>query len=62
MSATKCNITATLLRSRSVVKRADGGAATARSGLKWMLTVGKTVLLTRLNKLLEEVRLFCEFR
>lgn len=55
MSAQKKRITAELLRSRSVVKRADGGAATARSGVKWMLTVGTTVLLTRLNKLLTEV-------
>ena len=55
MSETKCKIASTLLRSRSVVKRADGGAATSRTGLKWMLMVGTTVLLTRLNKLLTEV-------
>ena len=54
MSSRKCEIAANLLRSRSVVKRPDGGAATSRTGVKWMLTVGTTVLLTRLNKLLAE--------
>ena len=54
MSSRKCEIAANLLRSRSVVKQADGGAATSRTGVKWMLTVGTTVLLTRLNKLLAE--------
>ena len=54
MSATKKEICAQLLRSRSVVTRADGGAATARTGVQWMLTVGTTVLLARLNKLLVE--------
>ena len=55
MSAEKKRITAQLLRSRSVVTRADGGAATARTGVKWMLTVGTTTLLERLNKLLVQV-------
>ena len=55
MTAEKKRITAQLLRSRSVVTRADGGAATARTGVKWMLTVGTTTLLERLNKLLVQV-------
>ena len=43
MSATKKEICAQFLRSRSVVTRADGGAATARTGVQWMLTVGTMV-------------------
>ena len=35
-----------------MVSRADGGAATAKKGVLWMLAVGVPVLLERLNALL----------
>ena len=35
-----------------MVSRADGGSATAKKGVLWMLAVGVPVLLKRLNALL----------
>ena len=43
-------ITSGFLRSRAVVTRADGGAATARKGVVWMLKFGRALLLRMLNK------------
>ena len=38
--------------SRNVFSRADGGTATAKKGVLWMLAVGVPMLLERLNALL----------
>jgi hypothetical protein len=56
MTPLKSEITATLLRSRSVVRRSDGGRSTAKEGVKWLLAVGLPVLLRRLNKLLQRAQ------
>jgi hypothetical protein len=51
-SAERSEITATFVRSKSVVAVADGGGNTARTGVRWMLKQGIPTLLKRLNKLL----------
>ena len=51
----RSQITAQFLRSRSVVTRADGGAATSKTGAVWMLKFGTTILLKRLNEQLTKV-------
>jgi hypothetical protein len=56
MPLQKKEITAAFLRCPSVVRRADGGKATAKKGVKWLLTVGRSELLRRLNKLLERAQ------
>ena len=46
----KKGIVARALRSREFVERADGGAATARRGVVYMLKHGMTVMLKAINK------------
>jgi hypothetical protein len=53
-TAQRNDITAKFIRDKSVVAMADGGASTARAGVKWMLKEGIPTLLERLNKLLVE--------
>ena len=40
------------LRSKAFIARSDGGASTARKGVKWMLKFGKPIFLAKMNKLL----------
>ena len=51
-SVKRNELTAHFLRSRSVVTVADGGAKTAKTKVRWMLTEGIPQLRKRLNKLL----------
>ena len=58
-SVAKNEIVSQELRSRSTVTRADGGAATAKTGVVWMLKVGVTILRKRINERLKKVRRRC---
>ena len=56
MPDAKQEIAADLLRSPSMVTRADGGGSTARRGRVWMLTAGIPIFIKRLNKMLAKAK------
>ena len=54
-----CATGAEVVVHRGSCRCADGGAATAKTGVVRMLTVGVTILLKRINERLKKVRRRC---